>query len=84
MCPAEDYLICGRNEYFRKEPIDKSHEAQYDETIEFRIVKREEKKIMKCSEINIRDPFVIWQDGTCYMYGTRAVNFGQKTGGFDV
>ena len=39
---------------------------------------------MKCSEINIRDPFVIYQDGTYYMYGTRAAHFGRETGGFDV
>ena len=39
---------------------------------------------MKCSEINIRDPFVVYIDGTFYMYGTRAANFGRNTGGFDV
>ena len=39
---------------------------------------------MKCSEINIRDPYVIYQDGTYYMYGTRAACFGRWTGGFDV
>ncbi len=39
---------------------------------------------MKCSEINIRDPFVLFENGTYYMYGTRAANFGQLTGGFDV
>ncbi|MBR0121065.1 MAG: family 43 glycosylhydrolase [Clostridia bacterium] len=39
---------------------------------------------MKCSDINIRDPFVIYEDGTYYMYGTRAKDFGIKTGGFDV
>ena len=38
---------------------------------------------MKCSDINIRDPFVIYEDGTYYMYGTRAKDFGIKTGGFD-
>jgi len=31
---------------------------------------------MKCSDINIRDPFVVYKDGTYYMYGTRAANFG--------
>lgn len=39
---------------------------------------------MKNSEINIRDPFVICEDGKYYMYGTRANNFGVKTAGFDV
>ena len=39
---------------------------------------------MKCKDINIRDPFVIYKDGTYYMYGTRAANFGVRTGGFDV
>lgn len=39
---------------------------------------------MKCNEINIRDPFVLYDGGKYYMYGTRAENFGQKVGGFDV
>ena len=39
---------------------------------------------MKCSEINIRDPFIVQKDGIYYMYGTRAVRFGNRTGGFDV
>lgn len=39
---------------------------------------------MKCSEINIRDPFVLCENGRYYMYGTRAADFGRKTGGFDV
>ena len=39
---------------------------------------------MKCKEINIRDPFVLYENGKYYMYGTRAKNFGKKTGGFDV
>ncbi len=39
---------------------------------------------MKNSEINIRDPFIVAHDGKYYMYGTRAKNFGIKTGGFDV
>lgn len=39
---------------------------------------------MKCADINIRDPFVLYEDGTYYMYGTRAIRFGSKTGGFDV
>ena len=39
---------------------------------------------MKNSEVNIRDPFVLEQDGVYYMYGTRAENFGKGTGGFDV
>ncbi len=39
---------------------------------------------MKNREINIRDPFVLVYNDKYYMYGTRADNFGQKTGGFDV
>lgn len=39
---------------------------------------------MKCSDINIRDPYVVCKDRVYYMYGTRAANFGQGTGGFDV
>lgn len=39
---------------------------------------------MKNSEINIRDPFVLTYNGKYYLYGTRANNFGTKTGGFDV
>lgn len=39
---------------------------------------------MRNSEINIRDPFVVTYNGKYYMYGTRAKNFGIKTGGFDV
>ena len=39
---------------------------------------------MLCNDINIRDPFVVYEDGKYYMYGTRARNFGRKTGGFDV
>ena len=35
-------------------------------------------------EINIRDPFVLCENGTYYMYGTRAKDFGMRTGGFDV
>ena len=36
------------------------------------------------SEINIRDPFVLYENGTYYMYGTRAKDFGRWVGGFDV
>lgn len=39
---------------------------------------------MRNQEINIRDPFVLYENGKYYMYGTRAENFGQKTAGFDV
>lgn len=39
---------------------------------------------MKLSDINIRDPFIIEENGLYYMYGTRAKDFGQQTGGFDV
>ncbi len=39
---------------------------------------------MKNTEINIRDPFVLNENGKFYMYGTRAADFGCKVGGFDV
>ena len=39
---------------------------------------------LECGDINIRDPFVLCEDGKYYMYGTRAKHFGIKTGGFDV
>ena len=39
---------------------------------------------MKNAEINIRDPFILCENGRYYMYGTRGRNFGQETGGFDV
>lgn len=39
---------------------------------------------MKNTEINIRDPFVLCEDGKFYLYGTRAANFGQGVQGFDV
>ena len=39
---------------------------------------------MKLSDINIRDPFVLFENGTYYLYGTRANNFGRSTAGFDV
>lgn len=39
---------------------------------------------MKKSDINIRDPFVLVENGRFYMYGTRAKDFGCKVGGFDV
>lgn len=39
---------------------------------------------MTINEINIRDPFVLYEDGKNYMYGTRAKDFGRKTAGFDV
>ncbi len=39
---------------------------------------------MKKEEINIRDPFVVYEDGKYYLYGTRGKNFGVKTYGFDV
>ena len=43
-----------------------------------------DKASLKCSDINIRDPFVVCRDGKYYLYGTRARNFGVTTGGFDV
>ena len=39
---------------------------------------------MKNQDINIRDPFVLLEDGKYYMYGTRAASFGYGTAGFDV
>lgn len=39
---------------------------------------------MKANEINIRDPFVLFDNGKYYLYGTRAENFGRHTKGFDV
>lgn len=39
---------------------------------------------MKRTQINIRDPFVLSENGTYYLYGTRAANFGRSTAGFDV
>lgn len=39
---------------------------------------------MKITDINIRDPFVLFENDTYYLYGTRAKDFGRKTGGFDV
>ena len=39
---------------------------------------------MTNQQINIRDPFVLCENGTYYMYGTRAKDFGMRTGGFDV
>ncbi len=40
--------------------------------------------MMKNSEINIRDPFILCENGRYYMYGTRARNLGKLTGGFDI
>lgn len=39
---------------------------------------------MKLTDINIRDPFILNENGKFYMYGTRAKNFGCKVGGVDV
>lgn len=39
---------------------------------------------MKISDINIRDPFILNEDGKYYLYGTRAKNFGKNVAGFDV
>lgn len=35
-------------------------------------------------DINIRDPFVVFESGVYYLYGTRAKDFGIRVGGFDV
>ena len=39
---------------------------------------------MKCSGINIRDPFVLVHDGTYYLYGTRGATCWGPATGFDV
>ncbi len=39
---------------------------------------------MKKEQINIRDPFILYENGKYYLYGTRARGFGRRTGGFDV
>lgn len=39
---------------------------------------------MRKEDINVRDPFILFEDGKYYLYGTRAKNFGRQTGGFDV
>ena len=39
---------------------------------------------MEKEQINIRDPFVVYENGKYYLYGTRATDFGYRTGGFDV
>ena len=39
---------------------------------------------MKKEQINIRDPFVLYENGIYYLYGTRAKDFGKGVGGFDV
>ena len=39
---------------------------------------------MKKEQINIRDPFVVYENDKYYLYGTRAKDFGYRTGGFDV
>ena len=39
---------------------------------------------MKKEQINIRDPFVVYENGKYYLYGSRAKNFACKSGGFDV
>ena len=39
---------------------------------------------MKATEINIRDPFIVYENGIYYMYGTRARDFGCHVGGVDV
>ena len=39
---------------------------------------------MKNNQINIRDPFIVNENGVYYMYGTRGKNFGYGVGGFDV
>ena len=39
---------------------------------------------MKKEQINIRDPFVLCENGKYYLYGTRAKDFGVCTKGFDV
>lgn len=40
--------------------------------------------MLQNQQIHIRDPFVLREGDTYYLYGTRGANFGCKTGGFDV
>ncbi len=40
--------------------------------------------LIKANSINIRDPFVVYEDGKYYLYGTRAKDFGYLVGGVDV
>lgn len=39
---------------------------------------------MKKESINIRDPYVVYENGKYYLIGTRGKNFGCRTAGFDV
>ena len=39
---------------------------------------------MKTNEINIRDPFVLLENGTYYLYGTRGATCWGPATGFDV
>lgn len=39
---------------------------------------------MKKEQINIRDPFVVYESGKYYLYGSRAKNIAIKSNGFDV
>jgi len=39
---------------------------------------------MKKEQINIRDPYVVYENGKYYLYGTRAKDFGYYTKGVDV
>ena len=39
---------------------------------------------MKANEINVRDPFILYDNDTYYLYGTRAEHFGLHVGGMDV
>lgn len=39
---------------------------------------------MKKEEIHVRDPFVLYEDGKYYLYGSRGKNFAIRSGGFDV
>ena len=40
--------------------------------------------MLRNNEINIRDPFILTENGKYYMYGTRAASFGINVKGFDV
>ena len=45
----------------------------------------ENKTPLTCQDINIRDPFVLYEDGTYYMYGTRGSEaWTDKSTGLDV
>ena len=61
----------------------KKYEDNTMKLFSFKKNKPLKKTILTCGDINIRDPFVVCENGKYYLYGTRANNFGKKTAGFD-